>query len=75
MASFEEKIKELESIVRRLESGETSLEEAMELFEKGIAVSKDCEKLIKGAELKVTQLLDGEEKPFDTSGMEQEAQQ
>lgn len=64
---FEEALKELEETVKKLESGETSLEEAMELFEKGVALTRQCSKLLEGAELKVTKLLEnGEEVPFET---------
>ena len=66
---FEEALKELEETVKKLESGETTLEEAMDLFEKGVGLTKQCTKLLEGAELKVTQLLDGEEKPFDTTNI------
>lgn len=66
---FEEALKELEETVKKLESGETTLEESMELFEKGVGLTKECSKLLKGAELKVTQLLEGEEKPFDTENI------
>ncbi len=62
---FEEALKELEETVRKLESGETSLEEAIELFEKGVGLTKQCRKLLEGAELKVTKLLGGEEQPFE----------
>ena len=34
---FEEAMKQLEETVKKLEIGETSLEESMELFEKGIS--------------------------------------
>lgn len=61
---FEEALKELEATVKKLESGETTLEEAMELFEKGVGLTKECRRLLEDAELKVTQLINGEEKPF-----------
>ncbi len=66
---FEEALKELEETVKKLESGETSLEESIELFERGVGLTKECRKLLEGAELKVTQLVDGSEKPFDTENM------
>lgn len=66
---FEEALRALEETVKKLESGETTLEEAMELFEKGVGLTKECSKLLEGAELKVTQLLDGEEKPFNTENI------
>jgi len=38
---FEERVAELEALVRRLESGELALEEALAAFETGIAVVRD----------------------------------
>lgn len=40
--SFEENLKELESLVNLLEKGELPLEKSIELFEKGVALSKNC---------------------------------
>ena len=51
--TFEESLKELEETVKKLESGETTLEEAMNLFEKGVALTKNCRKLLDEAQLKV----------------------
>ncbi len=63
---FEDALKELELTVKKLESGDTTLEEAMELFERGVGLTKDCRKLLEGAELKVTKLLaDGSEEEFE----------
>lgn len=69
---FEEALNELEETVKKLESGETTLDESMELFEKGISLTRTCRKLLSDAQLKVTQLVGGEEKeeiPFDTENM------
>lgn len=69
---FEEALKELEETVKKLESGETTLDESMALFEKGISLTRTCRKLLSDAQLKVTQLVGGEEKeevPFDTENM------
>ena len=62
---FEEAIKELEKVVSALESGENGLDESIELFEKGIKLSKECQKMLDGAEKKVRVLLaDGSESDF-----------
>ncbi len=68
--SFEENIKQLEGIVNRLESGEVSLDEMLELFEEGIRRTKECTSQLKNAEQKITVLMknsDGEicEAPFE----------
>ena len=46
---FEENLKELESIVKKLESGDVSLDEMLELFEQGIARTKECTAQLKNA--------------------------
>ncbi len=66
MAKFEEQIKSLEEIVDKLEKGDLPLEESVNLFEKGVALSNDCREQIEAAEGKVQILLkqkNGEMKP------------
>ncbi len=55
--NFEEAITELGDIVRKLDSGQIPLDEAMELFEKGVGLTKDCNKMLDEAEQKVEILL------------------
>lgn len=52
---FEEKIKQLEDIVAKLESGELSLDNAVELYTKGVNLSAECKKTLDEANLKITQ--------------------
>lgn len=68
---FEEAMKQLEETVTKLESGDISLEESMELFEKGVGLSKTCQKLLTEAQLKVTKLIaeSDTEIDFDTENM------
>ncbi|HLU62106.1 MAG TPA: exodeoxyribonuclease VII small subunit [Gammaproteobacteria bacterium] len=67
---FETALAELEQLVERLESGEQSLEDALQDFERGIALTRQCQQALKSAELRVQQLLarNGEEtlEPFET---------
>ena len=68
--NFEKLMTELEETVSKMENGDVSLDESLTLFEKGIKLSKSCQKILDDAEKKVTVLLasdDGEitEKPFD----------
>ena len=60
---FEASMKELEEIVTKLESGDVGLEESLKLLEKGIQLSKSCQKILSDAEKKVSVLIsqDGEE--------------
>lgn len=57
--SFEEALRELETIVRRLEEGKTSLEEAIKAYERGAALRSHCEKKLKDARLRVEQIVVG----------------
>lgn len=57
--SFETSLAELESIVGRLESGELPLEESLELFEKGIKLSRECRTRLTNAERKIEVLMKG----------------
>ena len=66
MASFEESLKQLESIVAKLERGDLPLEESVRLFEEGIQLSNACKTDLESAEGKVQMLLkqkDGSMKP------------
>jgi exodeoxyribonuclease VII small subunit len=52
-ASFEKNIQELETIVRKLEDGELPLEEGVELFKKGMNLSKSCREQLENARYEV----------------------
>lgn len=54
---FEKQITELESIVKALESGSISLDDSLALFEKGIQLTKSCQKMLDEAEKKVSILV------------------
>ncbi|MAZ45420.1 MAG: exodeoxyribonuclease VII small subunit [Gammaproteobacteria bacterium] len=53
---FETALKELEEVVASLESGELVLEDSLKAFEKGINLTRFCQKSLEDAELKVQQL-------------------
>ena len=53
MANFEEKLKKLEDIVDKLDSGDIPLNTAVEVFEEGIKLSKECAEELQKAERKV----------------------
>ena len=55
--SYEEALAELESIVTALEDGQSQLEEAIRLFERGQALAARCSVLLEAAELKVKQVV------------------
>ena len=55
--SFERAIKELETIVERMERGEQPLEKAMQDFEYGMALSEKCKKSLDAAQLRMEKLI------------------
>ena len=54
--TFEQSLARLEKIVDSLEQGETPLESAIELYEEGIALSRECMETLSKAELRVKKL-------------------
>ncbi len=58
--SFEQTMQELEETVGALEAGQIALDEALLLFEKGIKLSRACQKILDQAEQKVTRLTQDE---------------
>lgn len=55
--SFEASLAELDEIVAKLETGELPLEESLELFEKGIKLSRDCRARLTNAERRIDVLI------------------
>jgi exodeoxyribonuclease VII small subunit len=55
--SFEAALKELESVVEQLERGDLPLEKSLELFERGITLTRVCQKRLDEAERKVEMLI------------------
>jgi exodeoxyribonuclease VII small subunit len=60
--TFEKALKELESIVGRLERGDVELEESIAIYERGEALKNHCDRLLKQAEARVEKLT------FDETG-------
>jgi exodeoxyribonuclease VII small subunit len=58
MASFEEQLTALETVVERLERGELSLEESVRLFEEGVKLSDACKKDLEAAEGRIQVLVE-----------------
>jgi exodeoxyribonuclease VII small subunit len=53
---YEDLMQELKEVIRKIESGETSLEESIALYERGALLITQCETLLDEAELKITRL-------------------
>ena len=72
---FEAAIAELETTVKRLEEGDLSLEQALELYERGVQLSRFCHARLEEAERRI-EILDerGELRPAATAlGLDREA--
>ena len=54
--SFERAIEELESIVKRLEDGKVPLEESVAIYERGEALKRRCDELLRQAEARVDKI-------------------
>ncbi len=73
--SYEELVRELEQIVRSLESGDITLDQSMTLFARGIELSRRCQNQLDAIEKKITILIEGPdgkltEEPFSVNSNE-----
>jgi len=59
--SFEEALKALEEIVAKLESGEVSLEDSIEIYTRGTHLKRHCENKLKLAEARIEKIALGNE--------------
>jgi exodeoxyribonuclease VII small subunit len=68
LPDFEQSLTELEALVAKLEQGDVPLEEALQTFERGVALTRQCQTALRTAQQKVEVLLsrNGEEQiaPF-----------
>jgi exodeoxyribonuclease VII small subunit len=75
---FESAIAELDAIVKRMEEGDLTLEKSMELYERGLQLSKFCHSTLESAERRIELLNErGEVKPAAASlglGSEEEGE-
>ena len=69
--SFERAIEELEAIVKRLEDGKVPLEESVAIYERGEALKRRCEHLLRQAEARVEKIaLDASGRPKGTEPLD-----
>ena len=65
---FEASLAELETLVERLEQGDLPLEQALDHFERGVGLTRQCQGALASAQQKVEQLLgDGSTSAFNTA--------
>ncbi len=71
---FEQALAELEGLVERLEHGDLPLDEALKAFERGVALTRQCQASLQAAQQKVEILLKrgarAEVEPFEESSDE-----
>ena len=58
MANFEDQLTALEAVVEKLEHGDLSLEESVQLFEEGLKLSNACKGELEAAEGKIQVLVE-----------------
>ena len=65
--SIESRLSELETILEELESGDLELDKALKKFEQGVKLSRECQKTLEDAELKIKILMDNDLKDTNQS--------
>lgn len=54
--TFEQKMEKLEQLIKKLESGDNSLDDSVKLYQEGIALAKECHEELQKAEKTIIQL-------------------
>jgi exodeoxyribonuclease VII small subunit len=57
--SFEEALRALEDVVRRLESGDVPLEESIGLYERGETLRRHCQARLDAAQARIDKIVSG----------------
>ncbi len=63
VSRFEASLQELEQIVAQMERGDLPLEQSLQLFERGVALTRQCRNSLENAELRVRNLLQADPPP------------
>jgi exodeoxyribonuclease VII small subunit len=72
--TFEDALRALEDVVRRLESGEVPLDQSIELYERGEALRAHCQARLDAAQARIEKIVAGPDGrashsvPFDSDG-------
>jgi exodeoxyribonuclease VII small subunit len=69
--AFEQKVAELESIVKQLEKGDVELDRAVELFKRGKTLAAECEELLKGAQAQIDRAMEQTPAPQEPADSEE----
>lgn len=70
---FEDKMKELETIINELETGEVDLDSSIEKYTKAMKLVSECDEKLKSIEEQVNKIVkeDGTLEPFETEAIEE----
>jgi exodeoxyribonuclease VII small subunit len=68
--TFEKALAELEQIVQKLERGDVPLEESVTIYERGEALKRRCEELLRQAEARVEKITLDAGKPTGTEPLD-----
>ena len=68
--SFEQAIKELTDIVGKIEQGEIPLQDSLAQYERGMALIKHCQSILKSAEKRIEKISEPKEKSQQTTDSE-----
>lgn len=61
--TFEEALKQLDVIVKKLEEPDVPIEKAIKYYQEGMELSKICDKVLSDAEKQMTKILDDNDQP------------
>lgn len=70
--SFESALEELETIVRNLETGKTSLEDSIEAYERGVILKNHCETKLRDARMKIEKIMVAPDGSLKTAPLDEE---
>ncbi|MCK5384879.1 MAG: exodeoxyribonuclease VII small subunit [Alphaproteobacteria bacterium] len=70
--SFEDALEELETIVRKLETGEAPLEDSITAYERGTTLKHHCEKKLRDAQIKIEKISISDNNTINTQPLDPE---
>ncbi len=70
--SFEDALKELETIVKGLERGDAPLEDSITFYERGVALKEHCEKKLREAQAKIDKIIVAKDGSIKTQPLDSE---
>jgi len=65
--SFEDALAELEEIVRKIDTGQEDLANAVSSFERGVELKNHCESMLKNAKMKIEKITSANKEEVTTS--------